>query len=230
MALPKDKPKPRVYREKRGFKTVDGKKVPIYGKPEWLLPPKPGFPRPDPGSRPQNYYPTHPKTGVRGRGEISEREARWRIENAHRKHPRDKGFWDIKEINKILQKTNFGQVRKASKWHEGPDPPRRLGGKSIPKNEPMNPSLAGKGDLALRRLFREGEESKRGPRGTKPGTKMAKDALERELERKRERLRERQNEMLDPEHQQEKVEQEQWEQRKRLNQPRNLRKSGVEFG
>ena len=204
MALPKDKPKPRVYRKKKGFKTVDGKKVPIYGKPEWLMPPKrPGFPHQDPRSKggiegQERYYLQLPHTTWNpikrfpdDSGWWSEEpEARQMLEDWQWKnHPRDKKRREIEGINKTLRKTNSGQID--LKRHT-----RRSGGKPIPRNEPMNPFLAGKGESMLRKYYPEGEERKhrgapyqsdaplrRGPRGTKPGTRMSKEAWEKKRKR-----------------------------------------------
>ena len=89
----------------------------------------------------------------------------------------------------------------------------------------MNPFLAGKGDQALKKYYPKGERRgaglgkwfsdaplRRGPRGTKPGTRMAKEAWEK-------KRRQLQMDMEDEERRQE-----------LMNQPRNPRKPGVGFG
>jgi len=210
MAKPKDKAaKFRTYRQKKGFKTVDGKKVSIYGKPKRIEPANEGWPHQDPRREggiegQERGYLQLPNTTwnpikrKRVDGQDSglwnpEPEARQMLEDWQWKnHPRDKKRREIEGINKTLRKTNSGQIDlKRHTRHT-----RRTGGKPIPRNEPMNPFLAGKGESMLRKYYPEGEERKhrgvpyqsdeplrRGPRGTKPGTRMSKEAWEKKRKR-----------------------------------------------
>ncbi len=236
MAKPEDKAsKFRTYRQKLGFKTVDGKKVSIYGKPKQIKPMKEGWPHQDPRREggiegqergylllPNTTWNPIKRKRVIGQDSglwIPEPEARQMLEDWQWKnHPRDKKRREIEGINKTLRKTNSARID--LKRHT-----RRTGGKPISRNEPMNPFLAGKGESMLRKYYPEGEERKhkgvpyqsdeplrRGPRGTKSGTRMSKEALEK-------KRRQLQMDMEDEERRQE-----------LMNQPRNPRKLGVDFG